>query len=410
MLKYKLKRHCKHIIWILSAFLMAGCGRQGKVLNKRITLWQKDSIPYGNAVAFDNLKHIFPRAKIVINKKSPDRYKSYSLNDIKSFTDYNEEEGKSAYIIIAPSVSPNNAETIALIHYAGSGNTVFISAFHLGSILLDSLHIKTGFPSGLYNYNDSLRLSVYDPITKDSFSYAYPGYSADNFVSKMDSNFVTILGKNENGDANFIRITYKGGGAMYIHLAPLALSNFFLLHKQNMTYYDRVFSYLPDKFSRIKWDNYFRNASRDHNFTAFDFLTKHESFRWAIGLVLLLVALLFVFGAKRRQRIIPVVKPLENSSLDFVKTIGHLYYQRRDNKNLAEKMAAHFLEYVRAHYLMSTAVLDEAFIKRLSVKSGKPFDELNDLVYTVQSLKDYPSLNDEELLLFNNKLEHFYKN
>ena len=29
------------------------------------------------------------------------------------------------------------------------------------------------------------------------------------------------------------RLTYKGGGAIYLHLAPLAFSNFFLLHKQN---------------------------------------------------------------------------------------------------------------------------------------------------------------------------------
>lgn len=410
--KYNLKRSFAYITCIVFVIIGVGCSRDEKVLNKRVTLWRKDDIPYGNSVAFDNLKYIFPKAEITVTKKSPDRYKSYSLNDIKSFTQPNEDDVKSAYIIISPDVSPDNAEVIALLDYAGNGNSVFISSFHLGKLLQDSLHVKTAFNNSMLKYDDSLRVSVNDPVTTDSSSYAYPGLSSDNYFSVLDSTYAVVLGRDEEGYPDFIRYTYKGGGAIYVHLAPTALTNFFLLHKDNMKYYDKVFSYMPDKFKKVKWDDYFRYHSdgNSNGFSALNFLSKHESFRWALWLVLLLFAILFAFGAKRRQRIIPVVKPPNNSSLDFVKTIGHLYYQRRDNKNLAEKMVAHFLEYVRGHYILSTAVLDEEFVKRLAIKSGKDITQLQDLIYTVKSLRDYPALSDEELLVFNSKLEHFYKN
>ena len=52
----------------------------------------------------------------------------------------------------------------------------------------------------------------------------------------MDSTITTILGKDEYGRANFVKLDYEGGGSLYLHLAPLAFSNFFLLHKENKAY------------------------------------------------------------------------------------------------------------------------------------------------------------------------------
>jgi hypothetical protein len=398
----------------LAAVLMAaGCFNSGKKkLNQRITLWRGDDIPYGTHVAYENLGYIFPGAEIVINKKSPDRYKSIDLRDLGSYNaSVSDNEVKSAWIIIAPGVIPDNNEVNALLNYVGRGNSIFISAFRLGGILLDSLRLKTALPNGLYNDKDSLQVSVYRPVGYDSVSYAYPGFSGDNFITRMDSAVTTILGYNSRGEANFVRLSYKGGGNMFIHLAPIALTNFFLLHKDNKQYYDEVFSYLPANTEKLLWDDYFRYNEKGsrRNFSALSFLVKFEAFRWALGLVLLLFALLFILGSKRRQRVIPAMAPLRNSSLDFVKTVGRLYFQRRDNKNLARKLAAHFLEQVRGKYGISTAQLDEEFVNRLALKSGRNRDAVADIVYSIKTIDDFPVWEEDELMRFNGKLEAFYQ-
>ena len=68
----------------------------------------------------------------------------------------------------------------------------------------------------------------------------------------------SILGTDEAGHANFIKFNYKGGGAVFLQLAPMTFTNFFLLYKNNKNYYDNAFSYLPKSIVEIKWDDYFR--------------------------------------------------------------------------------------------------------------------------------------------------------
>ena len=106
---------------------------------------------------------------------------------------------------------------------------------------------------------------------------------------------------------------------------------------------------------------------------------------------------------------IPSRQKAENSTLDFVKTVGRLYYQRRDNGNLAAKMGAHFLDHVRSRYNLSTALLDENFVNRLGYKSGFDKADLQDLVNDLNALQDHVYISDESLMEFNNKIEAFYK-
>lgn len=50
-----------------------------------------------------------------------------------------------------------------------------------------------------------------------------------------------------------------------------------------------------------------------------------------------LIGLLIVSYLKRKQRIIPVIRPLENSSIDFARTVGGLYYEYKDYYDLITK-------------------------------------------------------------------------
>jgi hypothetical protein len=402
------------------AALVAACGSGAKRLNKRLTLWRTDKIPYGTYYAYENLHHIFPYAHVVLNKKSPDRYKTYTLKTEKEDeeednTEYEDE--KTNYIIISNQVIPDESEVNALLNLVGKGQHVFISAFTISESLLDSLHLKTAFYTSLYNTDDSLTVSVNNPETNDSLSFTYPGMALDNYFVSVDSNITSILGRDKFGRPNFVQFNYDGGGSIFIHLAPMAFSNFFLLHKNNKVYYDNALSYLPKNSKVVRWDEYFRyhtsGSNSDRNgkslFGAGSWLSKQKGLATAMSLFLLLLLIVYLFESKRKQRIKPVVHPLKNASVDFVKTVGRLYFQRHDNKNLALKMTVHFQDHVRSKYGIRAALNDPEFEKKLAWKTGYNINNLQNMLFFMNRLPEMHDVSDDALVLFNRKLEHFYK-
>src|SRR5581483_1659787 len=276
--------------------------------------------------------------------------------------------------------------------------------------LLDSLRLKTAFYTSYYNIRDSLTVSVNNPVTNDSLSYTYPGVAMDNYFVSLDTSITAILGRDKQGRANFVRFEYEGGGKLFIHLPPLALTNFFLLHKENKSYYDNVLSYLPKNTEEVRWDEYFRYHERGRDnqsdngqglFGAFSWIMKQPPLAKALWLLLILLLIIYLFESKRKQRIIPEVLPLKNASVDFVKTIGWLYFQRRDNKNLAQKMIVHFQDHVRSKYGIRTSLTDPEFEKRLTWKTGYDANAIKDLLYHMNMLQDEPSVTDTGLLELN---------
>jgi hypothetical protein len=100
--------------------------------------------------------------------------------------------------------------------------------------------------------------------------------------------------------------------------------------------------------------------------------------RWCVYLTLLGLLLFCVFYARRRQRVIPVVKQPENKSLEFVKLIGTLYYQKHENRDLLQKKYSYFAEIVRRQLLID--IDDEESrrenITQLALRTGMPEAEV----------------------------------
>ncbi len=352
------------------------------------------------------MPYIFPSANLTINKVSPAKYAEFNQTNYIAGT--SSTKSKKAYIIISPRVIPDESELNAMLNFVGDGNYIFISSFYMGDSLLKNLNVNSLLEHGAYISKDTLRVKVKQPTTYDELAFEYPGDSYSSYINSLDSQYASVLGTDEAGRPNFVRFTYKSGGAIFLHFAPMAFTNFFLLHKNNKEYYDNVFSYLPQSITEVKWDDYFRYP-RNSNFSALNFLLSNPSFKWAFWLLLLLFLILYLIESKRKQRIIPVIAPLRNSSLDFVKTIGRLYYQRKDNLNLANKMAIHFLGHVRTKYNLPTSTLDKEFAERLSYKSGYDKDSTKDIVDHIKVLQQQQSFSDDALLEFNQKIEEFYK-
>ncbi|GGA87974.1 DUF4350 domain-containing protein [Puia dinghuensis] len=391
------KRGC--IAGLLLVVLFASCtGGNEKKLNRRVSLRRNDRNPYGASIAYEGLTSMFPDADISVSSANPQALSG--------------GEGKKALICIGTRVEATASEVATLMNFVSDGNLVFISAMGMSDTLLHALGIRTSyafrFRMARTDDMDSLTVGVYSPVNTGYTTFTYPGDGYASYITTLDSQYTSILGRDGSGHPNFVRITYKGGGAIYLHFAPLAFSNFFLLHKQNIGYYENALSYMSPSVKQVFWDDYFR-YDHGRSFSAFQYILGNVALRWGFWLLLLLFVLIYAFDSKRRQRMIPVINPLRNTSLDFVRTIGRLYFQRRDNRNLATKMAVHFMDQVRTRYHLPVPALDEELVKRLSYRTGYPKEQLQWLVDYMQQLPARGAIPDEELLHFHQQLEAFYK-
>ena len=114
-----------------------------------------------------------------------------------------------------------------------------------------------------------------------------------------------------------------------------------------------------------------------------------------------------LFEMKRKQRIIPIVKPLANTTLEFVGTIGNLYYQSGEHKSMAEKKIHFFMDQLRSKYWLTTTHLDETFVSIASKKTGRSEEEVRKLISVINSIRAKEKISEEELIDLNNRIEKF---
>jgi hypothetical protein len=414
-----LKKNLPYILLVLVlaaviALVWGGKDTTGKEkkLDLRVTLRKNEKTPYAAYAAYENLKYIFPSASVFAERKEPAAWDSVSSYD-----------DNQAIIIITPQFYPNDYEMRKLIEFAKKGNDVFISSSVLSYSAQETLKCRTGFSqlSEVYGNDagtseDTLTVFLDKPPFADSRNFVYPGKKYDSYFSSYDETVSYDLGKDEKGNTNFIKLK-TGQGNIYLHLAPMAFSNYFLLHKSNMRYYENVLSVIKPGVTKVLWDEYYLNKKRlssdrkndDNKKGWFASLMAYPSFRAGFWTLIGFLVLYVLLEMRRKQRVIPVITKPKNDSLDFVKTIGRLYYEKNDHKNLSKKMAAYFLEHIRSRYKLPTNRLDEEFIKKLQYKSDYDEKELLKIVSFINFIDDAPGISDSQLAGFHKQLEAFYK-
>ena len=388
--------------------------QKAKLPNQRVTLRKSDKIPYGTWVAYHHLSHIFPTAALYTNYHQPGYWDSISI--------YDEQQ---ALLIITGKFNADDDEMNRLISFAEKGNEVFISArtfsFSAGSLTGTRVNnsVMAAFLEEGEGARDSLQVLLSEPVFGANSKYTYPGRSLDASFSSFNKKTSEILGTDERGEPNFIRLRI-GKGNIFLHLAPLSFSNYFLLHKNNVEYYEKVLSVIDPGIKKLAWDEYYLNKrflddDDDNKKNWFTVLMQAEnangekSFQVAFWLLAGLLLLFILQEMRRKQRLIPVMKPPRNDSMDFVQTIGRLYYDKGDHANLSRKMSAYFLEYVRNKYKLLTNSLDDSFTASLAYKSGVEEMELRQVISFINYLDSGGTVDEKQIRLFHDQLERFYR-
>lgn len=391
------------VVVVLGAMIIAANKRIPRRMDERITLREKDKNPYGMAAARALCRSLFLNASIASDDRSPGYWETLSSTG-----------SKQAVIIVANNFNADRFELNQISNFVANGNYVFIIARTFSTDAQNFFDFSYGqniFSQFMGVEDDSLRVSLDTPAFNVHTPFVYPGRKYESWLYSLDSTKTIVLGRAGN-DANFIQFN-KGEGSVFIHSAPLAFSNYFILHKNNIRYFEQALSVIPKDVERIVWNEYYLNKRSSENNKKPNWLKvlfRYPEFKWGLLTALSGLLLFIILGSRRRQRMIPPHPKPKNESLDFVRTMGRLYHDRRDHHNLAKKMAIYFLEHVRSVYKLPTHTLDEQFIDTLHFKSGFPKEHLNEIISFIHYARTNSTVNENQLTNFHKQLESFYQN
>jgi hypothetical protein len=422
----------KDLLYIfLVVLLLQGCrgcrqGEERPLPSLNETYRNDDKKPFGSYVAFNHIETLFDENFIQTTSEPF----SKTWNEIRN---YSSNTQYSLYILLAKNIEVNKEEAGAMLEFIAQGNDMFISADYIDEDLLDTFFCQTERMDEVISevngkMNDTeVKMDFGSGFKAPAYQYYY--YPFLNSISGYDSANTRVLGVNEKGKPNYI-IMFIGQGRLYLHAAPRAFSNYFLLTRNNYQYLDNVLSYLRFEPKNVYWDEYYkyqtynrrkktsgggngRGGDSDDDkekFSPFDVIKNNPPLLWAFWLAVIALLLYVLVNIKRKQRVINEIKPNTNTTVTFTETVGRLYLQKKNNKNIAEKMITYFYEHIRNSYFLNTAHVNNEFMSSLSRKSGVPIETTQKLFSTIDTVSTGKNVNDIDLLRLNDLIQKFYKN
>lgn len=320
------------------------------------------------------------------------------------------------YLFINDDFEVDSTSINELLYLVDEGSNVFIAAEYFDDFLADTLHFSTELNYNNYGIYDDISVG-WKPDTShqlicrlhhtnlpvDSFKFASKGSDMFFDINQKKHTF-TVLGSNAEKQPNFIKIPF-GKGSFYLHSNPYLFTNYHLLTDNHAQYAAAAISHLPADLP-LWFDLNYVNAIQESD-SLFRFLLSKETLRWALYLAIALLLMFLLFESKRKQRYIPIISPLRNTTIDFVKTIGMLYYQDNNHKDLVDKKITYFWAYLHQKYHAKiTYTLD--FYQFLAQKTAMPLSDIEQLFQHIQKLKQQNSVSEESLLLLTEQLDRFY--
>jgi len=286
--------------------------------------------------------------------------------------------------------------TEELLYFVEEGNTVFISATTMSDVLKDSLN----FDIMLRNH---IETKLKTTLVHSPLHFELDKGASDYYFSKFDKKTTTILGNIHDEKyvlPNFIEIK-RGKGKFLLHLQPIAFTNYYLL-QNNYKYIESVCSHIDS--DTIYWSVEGIEESSISG-SPLRFIFSQPALKWAWYLGLFGIIIFMLFNAKRRQRVIPISEPVKNTTVEFAKTIGNLYFLEKNHKDIAEKKIVYFLEKIRKEYYLETAVLDDTFINRLHQKTSRERVDIVKAINKINFIKNSTSLTEKDLVELNTLIE-----
>ncbi len=383
------------IYWIITVvllliYIIAQLNRP-KEIDWTETLSSKEKSPFGTYVLKDRLKDIFPGSSITSYRRPV--YNVIAEDSVKN----------AAYIIIAPGLEFSKPDYEQLIKYIKKGNDVLIASEYFGELFTENLKIKTRYVFKIKD--DPTPVNFTNKHLNPGRKYTLKKGIGNMYFDAFDTAKTIVLGENSSHKANFIKVAL-GRGSLYLITNPRYFSNYSLLQRQGQQYAATALSFVKNT-RQILFDEYYTQGEGGEE-TPMRVFLNNPALRWAYYIAIFSLMLFVIYEVKRRQRIIPVIEPLTNSTMEFVTVIGQLYYEKKNNADIAHKKIIYLLTWLRDKHNVKTQISDDEFSKVLVQKLGLKDDFVVEITGYLNYINECSMVTDKELIKLNYLTEKFY--
>lgn len=354
------------------------------------------------------------------------------------FQDGIEENGVSNYVYFGEGLFMRAQDRDALLAFVKNGNNAFIAAKILPFDLMFYLYFdecESEPWNGFEQLNEStinINLEHKKLHKKGGYTFTHLDehkaavtqwrYFSNNYFCGMEKGLIPI-GSASDSTVNLVQIAY-GKGFFYLHSQPKVFTNLFMVSDNGREYAQKVLSHLNggpvywDEFSRIpeqvavNFNNNYRDIPPSNHLNTenpLQYILEQPPLAWAWYLLLGMGFVFMLVRSKRRQRVIPVHMPPQNTSLQFLQTIGWLSFQKGGHQQLVVQAIKLFRTHVKERYGLAWGNEDPYFIQQLSNRSGIEESLIARIVKDTNNIPKYTGLVAAELVKFHQRLERFYK-
>lgn len=405
-----------------------------RVYNWNELYTEDDDLPYGSSLLHDILEKSSTKASFI--EVSDSLTNNLPLNAEKA----------SNYVYIGRELYMNEAEIDHLISFVEAGNTALMISHTFSDTFFDAVFPQNEEAEAGYRYDEYEGYyvaiercldRVYDSTVTLSLSQPFDKIAASRYIRDQvigskswafflpdlqttDGSSPEVLGLLNQEHPNFIKVNL-GEGALYLHTTPIVFSNYQLRSAETFGYVNDLLTHLNT--GAVYWDRYNRefkwepgdHASApgfDHDDGMMAFILSERSMKWAWFLLLGGGFAFLIFGARRKQRPIPVMQQPANTSVDFAETIGTMFKLENDHRKLTRLKMRLFQAHIRERYgirtVGKTLAENTDAIERLAAKTDLPIDVITDIFATFERIQERDDPEAKLLVNFHYKLEKFY--
>ena len=362
------------------------------------------SIPYGTLVFNDIIKNKYSDQVFDIKPSPYDFLTAHA-------------DVKGSYLFADRKVEFGDQEINRLLRWVGRGNQLVVASNSFEDYLLDTLQVQT---ARIYGQIDQLTTHYHElvhPKLARSDPYIFDKNDHEQYFNEFNPNQWRILGtisnaKKINGKydigskpvANIISRKF-GKGEVILSTFPEAFTNYFILKDENSTYTSGVLSYI-EPFMPVYVDAYHKSGKSQYTSPMHLFLSQ-PALKWGYYIALIGVLLYIIFEGKRKQRAIEVIRPLQNQTLAFTRTIADLYYKKQDAKSISEYQINNFLQYLKVHFYLGDIAREEDFYNNLASRSHHTTKEIKRLFNLIEQFRNATIVSAHELKILNASIEKF---
>lgn len=372
----------------------------GKTFTWTPTYEEQDKEPYGSFV-FDSIMHQSVKKGYEVSQLTADslatdtNYSQHTILVVRNTIDLDlpkmmEFVKKGGSIVVcACSFSHDlnegwNAEILKQYYYdLQPPKDVFIHVRYPKDKTYPARNYIVSAPIGNYRFTDYYSSIYEDQIYENKYNL--------NWTEKV------LLGGQEGWA--MVKTADYGKGTIAICSMPLLFTNYGILENDNYNLIMRILSLAGNKpIVRTRKDITFKVENNDGNRgdgggedSNQDSWMKHilsnTPLRVAFNLMLLGFLLFCIFSAKRKQRVIPVIKPKQNGQLGFIKQIGSLHKRKNATDHIIRTEYRVLSENVKRKArvdITDTGSRNEA-IQRIAALTGLQENEIEQTLSTMDA-------------------------